>query len=361
MLDGLKLGLDQLKTCSLNENSTSSVLLFTDGQADSKTGVVELIKPSLLDIKGSCTIQTFGYGTDHDANFLRSIAETAQGEYYFLEKPDDIPDSFADALGGLLSVVAQNISLEIQPCSPNVTIKRILSTFPSSKTENGWKVSIPDLFGEESRDILVEIETQQSVESHQNLLVSSLSYFNVLSSTMETSPNHITVIERPTISTPASASEIVDQQRNRVLCAEALTNSRLLADSGKLEAARELLTRTIELLAASPTAKTSETAQLIADLTEAKSLMKEKTTYTSLGSKKVQMSEQGHHKQRSKAPNYSNKVKCSMKAESKSSQESMSPERYERRAQAQQKQTVVSPNPNVSSNKKRQQQNKESF
>ena len=49
------------------------------------------------------TVYTFGFGKDHDGNMLRAISEEGQGIYYFLEKKDDIPKSFADCLGGLLS------------------------------------------------------------------------------------------------------------------------------------------------------------------------------------------------------------------------------------------------------------------
>lgn len=52
MYDGLNLGLQQLQTPSKNQN-VCSVLLFTDGHPDSKTGIVELIAPSLEKIKKS--------------------------------------------------------------------------------------------------------------------------------------------------------------------------------------------------------------------------------------------------------------------------------------------------------------------
>ena len=50
---------------------------------------------------------TFGFGTDHDADMLRSIADAGNGLYYFLDDVDSIPESFCDCLGGLLSVAAQ--------------------------------------------------------------------------------------------------------------------------------------------------------------------------------------------------------------------------------------------------------------
>jgi hypothetical protein len=58
-------------------------------------------------------------------------------------------------LGGLLSVFAQNIVLTITARAP---VKQILTKFPvTHPTENTWIVQMPDLFCDESRDILVEV------------------------------------------------------------------------------------------------------------------------------------------------------------------------------------------------------------
>jgi len=50
---------------------------------------------------------TFGYGSEHDANMLRAIADAGSGLFYHINNVDCIPDSFCDCLGGLLSVAAQ--------------------------------------------------------------------------------------------------------------------------------------------------------------------------------------------------------------------------------------------------------------
>ena len=81
---------------------------------------------------------TFGFGDDHDANLLEAISQAAEGAYYYIDSAKkvhihsdydlllslgvchsflyacvQIPESFADCLGGLLSVVGQNIELSL--------------------------------------------------------------------------------------------------------------------------------------------------------------------------------------------------------------------------------------------------------
>ena len=50
---------------------------------------------------------TFGYGAEHDSELLNAIASAGNGIFYYIDNPDNIPESFCDCLGGLLSVTAQ--------------------------------------------------------------------------------------------------------------------------------------------------------------------------------------------------------------------------------------------------------------
>ena len=62
------------------------------------------------------TLHTFGYGKDHNAKLLGELAAiTRDGSYYFVNNEQDVSTAFGDALGGVLSVVAQNVILTITP------------------------------------------------------------------------------------------------------------------------------------------------------------------------------------------------------------------------------------------------------
>lgn len=95
----------------------SSILLFTDGLTN--CGVTNPINiQSKLDfeirsLQNSCSVFSFGFGEDHDANLLGSIATRGSGVYYHVQNETEIRDSFANCLGGLLSVGAQNITVSV--------------------------------------------------------------------------------------------------------------------------------------------------------------------------------------------------------------------------------------------------------
>jgi hypothetical protein len=55
------------------------------------------------------TVHTFGFSLDHGSSLLKAIADAGSGVYFYVDTTDKIADAFANALGGLLSVVGQNI------------------------------------------------------------------------------------------------------------------------------------------------------------------------------------------------------------------------------------------------------------
>jgi len=115
---GLLQGLDMIRTRTIKANDVTSVLLFTDGLANLGLTKPDQIKKAvrgvLSQISSVCSIFTFGYGKEPDPQYLRDIADEANGMYYHINSPDAIPLAFTDCLGGLLSVVAQNIVLSLE-------------------------------------------------------------------------------------------------------------------------------------------------------------------------------------------------------------------------------------------------------
>lgn len=94
------------------------MFLFTDGQAT--TGVtnpaqLDSILSMMLQNPVSPTIYTFGFGADYDSECLGAIAQTGQGQSSFIEDAESIAPALASALGGLMSMSAQNVELKFTP------------------------------------------------------------------------------------------------------------------------------------------------------------------------------------------------------------------------------------------------------
>ncbi|OQR83458.1 hypothetical protein THRCLA_10936, partial [Thraustotheca clavata] len=166
---GLLAGLDEIQQPRRADNGepnpVQSVLLLTDGLANegisSKSGLVNMLEGAL---SKNVSLFTFGYGSDHDADLLRQLSDLGRGSYYFVQSLDGVSLAFADCLGGLLSVVAQNIKVEIVAMSLNVSITSIKTKRPIStiKPSAHYEVDLGDMYGQEERDVLVQVTLVES-------------------------------------------------------------------------------------------------------------------------------------------------------------------------------------------------------
>jgi Mg-chelatase subunit ChlD len=98
-------------------NSVTSVLILSDGiDGNAENSVKQLLNDNQSKLS-TFTINTFGYGNDHDPKMMSALAQLKDGSFYFIDKLETIDEVFVDCLGGLISVVAQNVNIEIKPNS----------------------------------------------------------------------------------------------------------------------------------------------------------------------------------------------------------------------------------------------------
>lgn len=103
--------------------------------------------------------------------------------YYYIEKIDQIPESFAGALGGIMSILAQEIEVTIEPTSENVEIAQIETGYNLTQDEQDkrkWIVKIPDLCYEEKRDVLIKVSVKNPSEEKPEFLKFTVTYKNMI-------------------------------------------------------------------------------------------------------------------------------------------------------------------------------------
>lgn len=110
--------LDSQRSLAGARERVRTVFLFTDGQAT--TGVtnnarLKSILSMMLQASIRPTIHCFGFGLHYDAACLEAVAEAGQGQSYYIEDSESTPAAFASALGGLMSMVAQNVEVMFTP------------------------------------------------------------------------------------------------------------------------------------------------------------------------------------------------------------------------------------------------------
>ena len=270
------------------------------------------------------TVYTFGFGKDHNASMLKDISQAGNGVYYFIDTNEKIPESFADCLGGLLSTVGQNISLKVE-LSNGATISEFVAkktpTYNANKTSA--EVALGDLQSEEQRDILMEIQLPECTDLGAaggivNYAVAYLSYFNVITATMEKAVSDLPV-ERTDTGKPKVSNPLIDKQKNRLLTMKAMEEAKQKADAGKYDEGRDLLMATKSKVQASATSDEVMVKGMMDDLDDLWGGMEDDRQYNSYGKSRTVNAMQAHCEQRSNfsAPNqvmaYETKSKAKMK------------------------------------------------
>ena len=93
-----------------------SLLVLTDGHANrGVSGPVELraVASALREAFPALSISYVAYGTDHNAELLKGMAEDAAGSYSIVEKLEGAALVMGEALGAAISCVAQNVVIEL--------------------------------------------------------------------------------------------------------------------------------------------------------------------------------------------------------------------------------------------------------
>ena len=64
--------------------------------------------------KSAFSVHTFGYGSDHDPKLMKNIADLRDGNFFFIEKYETLDEAVANCMGGLFSVIAEEINIVIK-------------------------------------------------------------------------------------------------------------------------------------------------------------------------------------------------------------------------------------------------------
>lgn len=165
---GMLLGLREVRLAYKKEQ-INRVLLLTDGMANvGVTDHSQLIEKAREMAAGGVSLSTFGLGEDFEEDLLMAMAEAGSGNFYYIQSPDQIPGIFQQELSGLLSTVAQNLTVRVKP-GQGVALSGVLG-YPFT-TGDGVTINLPDIYSGESKIILIELVISPQQEGSQLLCI----------------------------------------------------------------------------------------------------------------------------------------------------------------------------------------------
>eukprot|EP00945_MAST-04E_sp_MAST-4E-sp1_P003260 g3260.t1 len=304
---GLAEGIKQLKQ-SKAKNAVRAVILLTDGHANHGISDMDkLARITATDMAGTgISLFTYGYGANHNADALRKLAlSTDGGQYYFIEKVDDVGEAIGDCLGGIMSVVAQNIVLKATAC-PGVKITKLHEPTRKAKVivpNSCYEIRFGDMYSEERRDTIFEVECDPAhrAQKGQALVKFEIEYLDAVAEKTSTASGKAIIdrVEDAQLN-PKLVPDVVDHVcRTRV--AETMISANNLADAGQLDQAKQQMNEVLNLcVKMKPMCMNKDLLdELVSDIKEGLVAMTDRQAWRSVRSYAMKGKMMGHAKQRS--------------------------------------------------------------
>lgn len=140
----------------LQDGGINRVILLTDGLANA--GITEpdaLVGLCARAAEGGIATTTVGFGEGYDEDLLRAMADAGRGATYYIERPDQATGVFEEELEGLMSLVAQNARVAVEP-GADADFIQVVHQYPSHADGARLTVEVGDVYAREPRRLLME-------------------------------------------------------------------------------------------------------------------------------------------------------------------------------------------------------------
>ncbi len=136
-------------------DKVNRVLLLTDGQAN--VGIRDnqvLINTSQQKAQESnISTTTLGFGNHFNEDLLIGMARHGNGNFYFIQTPEDLVEVFRIELESLSSLVAQDLIVTLQP-QHGISIEQVLNNYRCKElADGGVEVLLGDVYGIEPKQL----------------------------------------------------------------------------------------------------------------------------------------------------------------------------------------------------------------
>lgn len=134
------------------------VLLLSDGLANEGiTDAQRLAAMARQKRSETITTSTMGVGMGFNEDLMTDMAVEGGGAFYFIDDPDQAPGIFSEELRGLLTVVAQNLTINLK-VKQGVKMVRQLNMYPMEHRDGNPTFLLGDLYGDETKLVVLELQ-----------------------------------------------------------------------------------------------------------------------------------------------------------------------------------------------------------
>jgi Ca-activated chloride channel family protein len=159
--DGWMEGASQVSQ-HLQPEQLNRVILLSDGLANVGETNPDVIGSNVHGLsKHGVSTSTMGVGDDFNEDLMEAISRSGDGNYYYIQNPDQLEGIFAHELQGIMATVGQRVSLGIKTTA-HVTLVDVFNDL--EKTEFG-NYKLPNLIAGNYIDVVLRLKIEPLEQS----------------------------------------------------------------------------------------------------------------------------------------------------------------------------------------------------
>jgi Ca-activated chloride channel homolog len=223
-------------------DGVNRIVLLTDGQAN--LGITDMDALSAMSRGGThsrVSTTCIGFGAGFNEDLLQVMGRSGQGNYWYVERDDQMAGVFEGEIEGLVALAAQNVTVEVRLLHPKASGVTFLQQYPVTRTaDGGWSASLGDLYATSplALGLLVhmeEVETLGVVDVAEVRCIADL----VLQGGIE--HRVVTQVLQANLDGADHPEPTVEKTFLRFMAASSRDEAIRLADQGDLNGAAEVL------------------------------------------------------------------------------------------------------------------------
>jgi Ca-activated chloride channel family protein len=248
----------------LNPQHLNRVLLLSDGLANVGETNPDVIASDVHGLsKRGVSTTTLGIGDNYNEDLMEAIAKSGDGNYYYIQSPEQLPNIFTKELLGLVSMFGTVVTLGVEPIA-GVTLDEVLNDLQVNANKC---YCLPNLICGNSLDVVVRLKVPPIEQA------TDLCHFHLAWNTPEQQERqelHITLnlpsVPKTQLDEFPFNSE-VRQQTALMMAARAKKEAVRFVDQGNYDQASQVLQQTRQQLLSQPDLPmTSPEAEALSDL-----------------------------------------------------------------------------------------------
>ncbi len=212
LFDGIYAGGAQLASVPDLSGYVTRILLLTDGEPTAGLKDFASITSQVADLKArGISVTALGFGPEYNEELMAGIARRSGGNYYFIERPEQIPDVFRKEMESVLGVTAKNVQLTLS--LPKFTTVRQCYGSPPSFSGRTASIVLPDIERGATITKLWEVDLEPRPAAIYRVAKAILSYDDGATGQRETLTQNVTVeFILDTSVVPSGADPVVAQE-----------------------------------------------------------------------------------------------------------------------------------------------------